>query len=209
MHAVAVGVDEEVVFSREVRWDDVEFRDLGHLVETGLRAAGRTFTDVDRLGVDRGPGNRSSVRTGIAYANGLAFGLGLGIFSASSLEIMAAEAGHSDAEPVLTLRAAGGRVFGGLFRGGKPAQLCRGRLPAVVDRLAADLDVITVAGDHRADVASLLPGVVVKDSEVALPGVGTLRRMAVVGTAVSFSDGPGAVALTEASTEFERAGTEE
>jgi hypothetical protein len=33
--------------------------------------------------------------------------------------------------------------------------------------------------------------------------------MAVVGTAVSFSDCPGAVALTEASPEFERAGSEE
>jgi tRNA A37 threonylcarbamoyladenosine modification protein TsaB len=209
MNAVAVGLDEEVVFCREVRWDDAEFRDLGHLVESGLRAAGQTFLDVDRLGIDCGPGNRSSVRRGIAYANGLAFGLGLGIFSAGSLDIMAAEGGHAQDEPVLSLRVGSGRVFGGLFRGAQPARLCQGPLPAVVERLAAGLTVVTVAGDHRGDVASLLPAVAVNDSGIALPSVATLREMAVLGSAVSPSTGPGAVALTEASRLFESTGMEE
>jgi hypothetical protein len=100
-------------------------------------------------------------------------------------------------------------VFGGLFGGERPARLCQGPLAAVVERLALGLDAVTVAGDHRGEVASLLPGVVVKDSGIALPSVATLREMAVLGSAVSPSTGPGAVALTEESRVFEPTGMEE
>jgi tRNA threonylcarbamoyladenosine biosynthesis protein TsaB len=210
-HAVAVLENADVVFCREVRWDDAEFRDLGHLVEFGLRVAGRSFRAVERIGVDCGPGNRSSTRTGVAYANGLAFGLGVDLVAPSSLEIMAAESGHGSggAGPILTLRRGSGQqVFGGLFGADGPPRFCRGPLSAVVHRLGQGLQNVTVAGDRRDEVAAELSGVLVKDGGVARAGVECLGRLTAARTGVSPVTGPGAVPLTDASPLFEAAGAE-
>lgn len=142
-------------------------RDLPALVAALLAGTGHGFADVDRIAVDIGPGNLTAVRTGVAYANGLAFALGARVATADSLELLAAQVDG----PALCLRnAGGGRVYAyldGTYR--------HGPLRDVVTDLVRD--EVTVAGDFRAEAAALLPDVLVKDSGLAGPDVRTLLRL--------------------------------
>jgi tRNA threonylcarbamoyladenosine biosynthesis protein TsaB len=168
--AVALATDE-VLATRELAGVPPARRDLPGLVGALLADAGRSFADLTRIAVDVGPGNLTAVRTGVAYGNGLAFALGIGVATADSLELIAAQVGPGS--PVLALRNAGaGRAYAGWFAGGA-ARYRYGPLAEVV-RPATGPEVV-VAGDFRSEVADLLPGVLVKDSGIAGPDVRVLR----------------------------------
>jgi tRNA threonylcarbamoyl adenosine modification protein YeaZ len=168
--AAALAVDGDIVAVRALEGVPPAERDLPGLVAGLLDGAGRAIADLGRIAVDVGPGNLTAVRTGVAYADGLAFALGLGIATADSLELMAAQAGAGT--PVLCLRNAGaGRAYAGLFGAGEP-QYRHGPLADVARVTGPE---VLVAGDFRAEVAELLPGVVVKDSGIAGPDVRVLN----------------------------------
>lgn len=171
--AAALATDGQTVAVRALEGVPPAQRDLPGLVAGLLAETGHTFADLGRIAVDVGPGNLTAVRTGVAYANGLAFALGLGIATADALELMAAQAG--DGTPVLCLRNAGaGRAYGGLFAEGR-SDYRHGPLAEVVAAVTGP--EVLVAGDFRAEVAGLLPGVVVKDTGLTGPDVRVLQRM--------------------------------
>jgi tRNA threonylcarbamoyladenosine biosynthesis protein TsaB len=204
-YGVALFTPDALIAHRTLRRDDPSFRGIGELAAELLTAAGRRIRDVERLAVDLGPGNLSSVRAGVAYVNGLAFSLGIPIFGVSSLDLLAVEASEK-ADPaegsgsaVLCLRnAGGGDVYAGRYRGGfrgQPGevdvQLRRGPLAAVVMAMVGDpdgaggaggLSRVLVAGSFRGEVAALLaevaPGVVVIDTGIEVPPVLALCRLA-------------------------------
>ena len=162
--------DGDRTLVRDLRGVAPAQRDLPGLVADLLAEAGCGFADLDRIAVDVGPGNLTAVRTGVAYANGLAFSLGLGIATADALELMADAAGT----PVLCLRnAGGGRAYGGLFGAG--ARSLHGPLAEVAAAVTGP--EIAVAGDFRSEAAELLPGVLVKDTGVTGPDVTALLRL--------------------------------
>jgi len=178
------GTGDTIVAQRTLRRDDPAFTGLADLVASVVD----DFAGLDAIAVDIGPGNLASVRSGVAYANGLAFSLGVPILVASSLELLAMEAGD---EPALCLRDAGsGRVYAWL-----DGQLRHGPFEPVVLSLVGDRTAIAVAGVHRAKVAALLPGVAVKDTGIDAPQVTTL--LAASPRAVEVAS-----PLTEASPEF-------
>jgi tRNA threonylcarbamoyladenosine biosynthesis protein TsaB len=183
-YGVAVAVNGAVVAQRTLRRDDPAFSGLADLVATVVE----DITRIDAVAVDIGPGNLASVRSGVAYANGLAFSLGVPILVASSLELLAMEAGDG---PALCLRDAGsGRVYAWL-----DGELRHGPFEPVVLSLVGDRAAIAVAGVHRAKVAALLPGVAVKDTGIDAPQVTTLLAARTKQVEV-------ASPLTEASPEF-------
>jgi tRNA threonylcarbamoyladenosine biosynthesis protein TsaB len=167
--AAALAADGEVVAVRALEGVPPAQRDLPALVAGLLEESGRAFADLTRIAVDVGPGNLTAVRTGVAYADGLAFALTIGVATADSLELMAAQAGAGT--PVLCLRNAGaGRAYAGLFGAGEP-EYRHGPLAEVARVTGPEL---LVAGDFRTEVPALLPGVVVKDSGIAAPDVRVL-----------------------------------
>jgi len=187
-YGVAIGVDGQVVAQRTLRRDDPAFTGLADLVASVVNDAVVDFAGVDAVAVDIGPGNLASVRSGVAYANGLAFSLGKPMLVASSLDLLALEAGDG---PVLCLRDAGsGRVYAWL-----DGELRHGPFEPVVLSLVGGRTAIAVAGVHRAKVAALLPGVAVKDTGIDAPQVSTL--LAASPRAVDVAS-----PLTEASPEF-------
>jgi tRNA threonylcarbamoyl adenosine modification protein YeaZ len=194
---IALSRDGEVLAERTLRRDDPSYDGLAPLVAATIDPVGG-FDGVDVVAVDVGPGNLASVRSGVAYANGLAFSLGRPIFAASSLELLALESGAST---VLCLRDAGaGRVYAALTHDGA-VQLRHGPFEPVVLALASALPELAVAGVRRGDVVALLPGQAVKDTGIEAPSVSTLTRLAASGAA-----GRGLIEvarpLTEASPEF-------
>jgi tRNA threonylcarbamoyladenosine biosynthesis protein TsaB len=172
--------------SRTLRRDDPSFTGLADLVAS----LDVDVAALDAVAVDIGPGNLASVRSGVAYANGLAFALRKPIFAASSLELLALEAGGPDA---LCLRDAGQRNVYALFNG----VLRHGPLTEVVPALVGGCPAVGVAGVYRAEVAALLPDVAVKDSGLDAPRVSTLLRAFDPARLVAVAS-----PLTEASPEF-------
>jgi len=127
--------------------------------------------------VDVGPGGLLSIRAAVAYANGLAFSLGVKVFPITSLELMAIAADHAHHGPLLCLkRGAGGNAYAGLFVNGEVAEMRHGPADSVVPELAADLEAVRVAGMSAGDVADLLPGVTVADTGIAEADVTNLYQ---------------------------------
>jgi tRNA threonylcarbamoyladenosine biosynthesis protein TsaB len=136
-------------------------------------------SDISEIAVDIGPGSLSSVRTAIAYANGLAFALGLRVFTANSLELMAHQARFDQPElPILCLRKAdGGNTYAGLFSPTSPPELQFGPLQSVVQDLVEDISELKLAGAYRSVVKTLAENVAFHDVDIDAPEVSALFNM--------------------------------
>jgi tRNA threonylcarbamoyladenosine biosynthesis protein TsaB len=179
VYAVAVGSGERPRVRHASHRDDPAFVGLGELAARALADAAAAFSDIETIAVDIGPGGLSSIRAAVAYANGLAFSLGVKIFPVSSLELMAIAAGKSDRGPLLSLkRSHGGNTYAGLFASGEIAEMGHGLPGSVVPTLAARLKTVRVAGASAKDVADLLPGVMVEDTGIVNADVTVLYRAA-------------------------------
>jgi tRNA threonylcarbamoyl adenosine modification protein YeaZ len=201
--AAALAADGEIVAVRALEGVPPARRDLPGLVSGLLRESGHSAADLGRIAVDVGPGNLTAVRTGVAYADGLAFALRIGVATADSLELMAAQAG--DGTPVLCLRNAGaGRAYSGLFGLGEP----RYRHGPLGEVTVPGPEVL-VAGDFRTEVADLLPGVVVKDTGIGGPDVRVLTRVTAGRPTLDPTRERAAAPLTDTSPLFGGRGTDD
>lgn len=206
-YAVAVGDSEQPAVCRESRRDSPEWAGLGELVKETLAAAGLAFGDIAVIGVDVGPGGLSSIRAAVAYANGLAFSLGVPVFPATSLELMAIAAREAHRGPFLCLRRGqGGNSYAGLFAGDGTAELRHGMAAAIVPPLAGDLETVYFAGPAADEVAHLIPGVSVVDTGISDADVAVLYRAARAAMAGHDPDRlvPAATAINEASGIFHK-----
>jgi tRNA threonylcarbamoyladenosine biosynthesis protein TsaB len=202
-YAVAVGDGEEPRAQAAIRRDDPAFRGLGELVSQTLDRAGERFGDIGTIGVDVGPGGLMSIRTAVAYANGLAFAIGAKIFPISSLELMAMAAQQAHRGPILGLkRGLGGNIYAALYADGEIADMRHGPPGSVVPAVAGGLARVCVAGTAPDDVAGLLAGVVVEDSEIEDADVAVLYRAARAAAADPERLVPAASPLNEASRVF-------
>lgn len=165
--AVAVGDGERPRAQRAARRDDPAFAGIGDLAARALAASDATFGDIETVAVDIGPGGLSSMRAAVAYANGLAFSLGVKVFPVTSLELMAIAAREKSGGPFLCLkRGTGGNTYAGLFADGGVAELRHGPHDSVVPSIAAGLQRACLAGVPTDDVTGLLPGVTIADSGI-------------------------------------------
>lgn len=177
-YGVAIGATREILIHRECRHDEKAFNSIGEFTASLVAEVGAKVSDISAIGLDVGPGSLSSVRAGVAYANGLAFSLGLPIVSLNSLELMASEVRQTRDLPVLCMRKAQGEnVYAGFFTRHGASQLRYGRLSSLVAELVSDCREICAAGAHRATVSDVLPEVQVHDTGIDTPSVLTLYRI--------------------------------
>lgn len=163
------------VLAEETRLRDREHPGIGGAAAALLAGAGLAVSDLGRLAVDVGPGNLGTVRSGIAYVNGLAFALGLRVAGVDALDLLARVPLAAHGEPVLCLRAAGGaNVYAALFRPDGGVARTSGPLVDVVPALVANLPKVVLAGVHQERAAAALPGVEAIASGIEVPAVGTL-----------------------------------
>jgi tRNA threonylcarbamoyladenosine biosynthesis protein TsaB len=177
--AVAVGAGELPSAQRASRRDDPAFAGLGDMVTKALAVHDATFSDIEAIAVDVGPGGLSSIRAAVAYANGLAFSLGVQIFPITSLELMAIAAQQAGDSPLLCLkRGAGGNIYAGLFVNGEAVEMRHGPPSSVIPEIAAGLETVLLTGMPIDEVAGLLPGVTVLDTGIAEADVTVLYQAA-------------------------------
>jgi tRNA threonylcarbamoyladenosine biosynthesis protein TsaB len=209
-YAVAVGDGELPGAQRASRRDAPAFAGVGDLVAQTLAAHDAAFSDIEAIAVDTGPGGLSSIRAAVAYANGLAFSLGVQVFPVTSLELMAIAARRVHQGPLLCLkRGVGGNTYAGLFVNGEIAELRHGTASAIVPEIAARLETVGVAGVPADDVAGFLPGVTVTDTGIAEADVVVLYQAA----RAALADEPArlvplASAINEGSLIFHQARTQ-
>ncbi|WP_051797887.1 tRNA (adenosine(37)-N6)-threonylcarbamoyltransferase complex dimerization subunit type 1 TsaB [Catenuloplanes japonicus] len=163
-----------------LRRDDPSFTSIGGLVQTTLAAAGHTTADIALIAVNLGPGNLSSVRAGVAYANGLAFSLGRQVVGVHGLRVLAETAAPGADLPVLCLRNAGaGNVYAAVYEHGRPTLMRHDKLSEIATAVRAAHTSVIVAGSFRDQAIALLDGVDVTDSGVEVPSSLATYRLTV------------------------------
>jgi tRNA threonylcarbamoyladenosine biosynthesis protein TsaB len=202
-YGAIIGTEHEMLRHGECLHDHPSFQSIGELTASLVAQAGAKLSDISRIGLDVGPGSLSSVRAGVAYANGLAFSLGAPIYGLSSLELMATEVLANHDLPVICMRKSqGGNVYAGLFTKLGPPTLRYGQLSQTIAELAGDARELCVAGAYRCAVSEVLPQAQVHVTEIDVPSVLTLYRILTspnrdLGQPVAL-----ATPLTEAATVF-------
>ena len=170
--AAALATEDDVIASRALA--GVPPARAGP-ARAGRRAAGGRGPVVRRRHPDgrgRRPGQPDRGPHRVAYGNGLAFALGAGVATA---ELAGADGRAGRARPCRCCACATPAPAGRTRAGSPaaPATYRHGPLAEVV-RMVSGPEVV-VAGDFRAEVAELLPGVLVKDSGITGPDVRVLR----------------------------------
>jgi tRNA threonylcarbamoyladenosine biosynthesis protein TsaB len=173
---------------------------LAPAIEHVLAQAEIALRDVDVVVVDVGPGLFTGLRVGVATAQGLAQGLGIGVLSVSSLEVLAAQAlaaGWPGAV-LAVVDARRGEVFTAAYErdGGVPVQL----LPPAL-RSPADLE----AAAYEARAAASVPTDVLAIGDGARRYADQLGGAGVVSAGAAFA-GPSPAALVALGLERLRRG---
>jgi tRNA threonylcarbamoyladenosine biosynthesis protein TsaB len=177
-YGIALGAGQHILVQRECRNDDPSFGSIGELTASLINDAGAKISDISLIGIDVGPGSLSSVRSGVAYANGLAFSLGATIFAASSLELLARQSWLHSSFPVLCMRKAqGGNAYVGLFVQDQPPELLYGPCAELIAKLASGTRELSVAGAYRSLPAEIIPRTKVYDTGLDIPDVAALYKL--------------------------------
>ncbi|EPX81554.1 tRNA (adenosine(37)-N6)-threonylcarbamoyltransferase complex dimerization subunit type 1 TsaB [Litoreibacter arenae] len=87
--AAALLLGDTILASRVEEMQKGQAERLMPLLEEVLAEAGRTWRDLDRIGVGIGPGNFTGIRISVSAARGLALSLGIPAIGVSALEAMA------------------------------------------------------------------------------------------------------------------------
>jgi tRNA threonylcarbamoyladenosine biosynthesis protein TsaB len=90
---------------------------LAPMVAEVLEQGGVAASDLDRIGVTRGPGGFTGARLGVAFARGLALSTGARAVGVSTLEALGAQMGP--ATVMLALQGAKGYLFVQVFEQGR------------------------------------------------------------------------------------------
>ena len=134
--------------------------DLNQMVIDLFAESKTSIGDVKKLVVDIGPGGTSAVRTGVAFANGLAYSRNIPIAGISSAEIMGVEGFQMSKKPTgILFKSIKQHYFCGLHDG-KTISFKYDKLDRLADQLksftkltlAGNNDAISNLAEHLADV---------------------------------------------------------
>ena len=161
---VIIGENAHVLFSSAYTIAINDKKDIAYLVAEGLKQMGLTTQDITSLIVDIGPGGTSLVRTGVAFANGLSYSLGIPICPVSSVELIGFEAWNAHKLPVIcTVKSIKDSAYVALYDG-KLVKIKYGILTDVVAEMVSEMDEFVVAGVHRPQLLAAFADKKVHDS---------------------------------------------
>jgi tRNA threonylcarbamoyl adenosine modification protein YeaZ len=161
--------DKEILFDSADEPELKDTKDLASWVELGLWRMKCEAQEIQAIAVNIGPGGLSFVRTGVAFANGLAFSLGIPVCPVSSFELMGFEAAKTFQMPILcTMKASGGNAYAGLYDRGSVIATKFGVMAEVFAAITKDLTEFAVTGTYRNEVQQLLPQFKIHDSKIQI-----------------------------------------
>ncbi len=101
--SIVLGKDGIVLYERELALSANSGNDLGAMVREALAGVGIDVKGVNGIITDIGPGGTSSVRTGVAFANGLAYCLDIPVIPVTSIELIGMDVFDRFQLPVVTI----------------------------------------------------------------------------------------------------------
>jgi tRNA threonylcarbamoyladenosine biosynthesis protein TsaB len=168
-----------------LRGDRRHAETLAPAIEHVISQAGISLADVEAIAVDVGPGLFTGLRVGVATAQGLAAGLGVGVLQVTSVDVLAGEVYDAgwDGPVAAVVDARRGEVFAARYAGpGAPAGHPARYVPAeLADELSKDLAkgppaVLVGTGAHRYE--ALFAGVGLRIAAVREPSPRVLVSIA-------------------------------
>ena len=151
--ALVIGENKELLFdSSEYAEQDKE---LDRVFSAGLKYCKRELREIADIIVDIGPGGTSRVRTGIAFANALAYSLGISVCPVSSMELAGIDAWSKHGLPVVnSVKSIKGNAYVGLYDQNR-LSIQYGTVNELVPELVKEFDKFTVVGFHRETIIHL------------------------------------------------------
>jgi tRNA A37 threonylcarbamoyladenosine modification protein TsaB len=129
--------------------------ELPDMLSVGLSSLQASIKDISHIIVDTGPGGTSRVRTGISFANGLSYSLGIPVSPVSSLELAGLSAWEVYQIPIVcAIKSIRNNVYAGIFDG-SVVRMEYGLLPDVLPVLLGDVRKFAVVGTYRTAICSL------------------------------------------------------
>jgi L-threonylcarbamoyladenylate synthase len=152
--ALVIGENRQILFNSTEHLK--QEKELDFVLSEGLKHCKRDVKDISDIIVDIGPGGTSRVRTGIAFANSLAYSLGISVSPVSSMELAGIDAGSKyDGLPVISsVKSIKGNAYVGLYNNGV-VDMKFGTIAETVPTLTAEIDKFVVVGFHRESIANL------------------------------------------------------
>lgn len=145
--------------------DDLQLpnnNDISVLFSSGFQLP---LKDISQIIVDVGPGGTSRVRTGVAFANSLAYSLGIPVCPVPSLELAGLDAWERYRLPAIcTVKSVKGNAFIGLYDAGRLVRIEHGKIEDIVPGMTAGMEAFATVGYHREGIANLFPDKTVQDS---------------------------------------------
>jgi tRNA threonylcarbamoyladenosine biosynthesis protein TsaB len=155
--SAVLGEGQKVLFNSCDQDCGDKFASIYKIVESGFKIASKSINDLSTIAVDIGPGGLSSVRSGVAFANSLAFGLSIPICPFSRFDLLGFQAWQQFQLPVLcTAKAHQGHAYAGLYVDNEIRVMRYGPLERVIQEITAGIEELTIAGVHNDLVCDLL-----------------------------------------------------
>ena len=151
--ALVIGENNKVFFdSSEYSDHDGELDDS---LSAGLKYCKREINEIAHIIVDIGPGGTSRVRTGIAFANSLAYSLGISVSPVSSMELAGIDAWNRYNLPAInSVRSIKGNAYVGLYNHNLSA-IKYGTVNDLVPLMVNGIEKFVVVGFHRETIINL------------------------------------------------------
>lgn len=147
-------------------------------LQAGLTAAEVLVEDIREIIVDVGPGGLTSTRSGIAFANGLAFALSIPIVEVNSLELMVLECGlPSTSRTISARRANDGNFFMGFFQGNTCQRLAFGQPLKLIGEMDWSDHVLDWVGPIPKQWVGDMPDLEIDRIDLLSPGLEAYSRL--------------------------------
>jgi len=150
--ALVIGENNKVLFDSSESLKDGELDDF---LSVGLEYCKRNVKEIANIIVDIGPGGTSRVRTGIAFANSLAYSLGISVCPVSSMELAGIDAQSKYNLPVInSVKSIKGNAYIGLYNH-ELVSIQYGNINDIVPVMVKDIAQFVVVGFHREAIMNL------------------------------------------------------
>jgi len=159
-----LGRGTEVLYNTD-NYEIDDPKDIGLLFQNALEAVGEPVSNIGKILVDNGPGGTSRVRTGVAFANSIAYSLGIPVYTASSLVVAGLDFWGKKEQPVVcTVKSLNNNAFIGIYTE-KEYKKFYGKIKEILPNELEGIEQFTVAGFHRDLIKELFPSKEIFDSE--------------------------------------------
>lgn len=175
---IALGREGECIYDSLAAPGTSDKKDLSAIVSDAFRKTNCSLKDIRAIAVNIGPGALGSVRSGVSFANALAYSLGVPTYPVTSFELMGFVAAEKQSCPVLcTARASNGYGYVGLYGEGGLSVMGFGLLEELAPAAIAGIERVAVAGDHRSALYTLPSSSRVIDSGIERSVAATFLRL--------------------------------